>query len=352
MRIEKLGIDKRANIILGAGASRGASCFMDAWAQSPLDADFFGQLDRLKNLKEGKVLGDLAEFARSEFGVNHSLLMESFFTQLESLNEFYSSLKIDRGPRVRSYEFHLQRFPEYLAAIFRSLRAITPSFHCSHHQQLAKALRAGDTVISFNYDCIMDSALREISGKSWDASRGYGFNIQDGAEHWHDHSGRGRTASNSIQLLKVHGSLNWKRSAQNPAVIALREDAYEDGSRASNEVVPPVWNKRVSDDKVLSEIWKGARDSLRSGPVLVVIGYSVPETDLLSQVLLRVATSESGKNLSHLIMVNPDPRAHRKLKDVLRQALTTKSTVVELTSWSEFCELLPPRHQPTSAIVT
>lgn len=267
--------------------------------------------------------------------------MEAFFTQLESLNEFYSSLKIDRGPRVRSYETHLGRFPEYLASVFRSLRFVTGGrLDCDYHRKLAQSLRAGDAVVSFNYDCLMDSALKDVAGKSWDAAKGYGVNVVNGAEDWHDHSGRGRAAKNSIKLFKVHGSLNWKRQGIPDGSIALRSEAYEDGKRAPQEIVPPVWNKRISEDAVLAEIWKNARNSLRIGPVLVVIGYSVPDTDLLSQVLLRVATSEGGKSLTHLITVNPDPRAHRKLQDVLRQALTSKSTVIELGSWAEFCKLL------------
>lgn len=340
MRIEKLNVDKEANVILGAGASRGASCFEDVWAQSPLDTDFFGQIDRLKAIPEGAILGELAEFARNEFGVSHNLLMEAFFTQLESLNEFYSELKIDRGPRVRTYQSHLERFPRYLAAVFRALRAIGSGLTCSYHEALAKSLRAGDTILSFNYDCIMDCALRDQSAKKWHANRGYGTEIQNGTNNWHDHSGRGRVATNTIKLLKVHGSLNWKRTGPTANAIELRDDPYADGDRTCNEIVPPVWNKRISQDEVLASIWKTARNSLRTGPVLVVVGYSVPDTDLLSQVLLRVATSESGKHLSHLISVNPDPAAHQKLRDVLRQALTTKSTVVELKSWKEFNELL------------
>lgn len=82
MRIEKLKVDKQANIILGAGASRGASCFEGLWAQSPLDTDFFGQIDRLKGIPDGAILGELAAFARNEFGASHNLLMEAFFTQL------------------------------------------------------------------------------------------------------------------------------------------------------------------------------------------------------------------------------------------------------------------------------
>ena len=66
------------------------------------------------------------EFARNEFGSADRLSMEPFFTQLESLDEFHRTLKIDRGPRVRLYQGHLERFSEYLAAVFRALRFHQP----------------------------------------------------------------------------------------------------------------------------------------------------------------------------------------------------------------------------------
>lgn len=340
MKLSKLGVDKQANVILGAGASRGASCFDQTWAQSPLDTDFFDQIDRLKGTSTGKILSELSEFARDEFGVADSIRMEPFFTQLEALNEFHASLKIDRGPRVRAFEKQLEKFPSYLAAIFASLRQIagTQSLTCDHHEALAHALRAGDTVISLNYDCLMDEALKSKSGKSWSAHEGYGVPIESGESAWHDHSGRGRVAKNTIKLLKVHGSLNWMRTGSGPS-ISLRRDPYETCGRSKSEVVPPVWNKQVSADNTLADIWKGARDSLRTGPILVVVGYSFPDTDLLTQVLLRVATSESGKNLTHLILVNPDHEARRKARYVLHQALTPKTSVIELKSWHELRQL-------------
>ena len=54
MRIRKLSVDKAANVILGAGSS-GATCFDGAWAQSPLDADFFDQIITT----DGRILSSL-----------------------------------------------------------------------------------------------------------------------------------------------------------------------------------------------------------------------------------------------------------------------------------------------------
>jgi hypothetical protein len=51
MTAGKLGIHaKQATVILGAGATRGANCFTDAWVSAPLDADFFLQVQKLAAL--------------------------------------------------------------------------------------------------------------------------------------------------------------------------------------------------------------------------------------------------------------------------------------------------------------
>lgn len=349
MRIPKLGIaNKQANVILGAGASRGASCFERAWVKSPLDSDFFEQIDRLKSRPTAQLLSDMAEFARDEFGASDGLLMEPFFTQLEALDEFHRALKIDRGPRVRAYQSQLYKFPEQLATLFRELASIAGSkprkeLCCKYHEDLALSLNAGDAIISFNYDCIIDAALRDKARKSWDAASGYGIQVDRGANYWHDHGGRGRVAKYPIKLLKVHGSLHWRRT-QTENEVRLKKAPYAERSQKEGQriIVPPTWNKRISEDEVLAAIWKNAREVLRTGPVLVIVGYSFPETDLLSQVLLRVATSEGGKSLTHLIIVNPDDGARRKARRVLKNALTPKSTIIELATWREFVRLLRP----------
>jgi hypothetical protein len=69
---------------------------------------------------------------------------------------------------------------------------------------------------------------------------------------------------------------------------------------------------------------------------MLVAGYSVPDTDLLSQSLLRVAPTENGQALSHLIIVNPDPLARRKLVNILHTALDAKSMVLEVNTLKEF----------------
>lgn len=345
MRIPKLGVkDTQATVILGAGASRGASCFEDSLLPAPLDSDFFSLMQHVQHLDP--LLGGFLDFLRDELGTGACPRMEEFFTQLEALDEFHINLKIQPGPKVRRYSVQLGKFVNITAAFFRQIYLRSGKGHrtCEFHGALAKALNAGDSILSFNYDCLMDMALKEAGGRSWNSSGGYGVVVENGAEAWQStFSGPGPRARDSIRLLKLHGSLNWDRTgACGPAAVKLRDDPYSSLNRSSNEIVPPVWDKTIGDDDVYCALWKEARRILRTGPVLISVGYSVPPTDLLSQALIRVAAAEraSTRKLSHLIVVNPDVHSRAKFIDLVKHGMSPNTIIVELNSLKELKSLL------------
>lgn len=63
------------------------------------------------------------------------------------------------------------------------------------YDELARILRRGDVVITFNYDLGVERALR--GAELWDIKTGYGFSI-DGQE------------TSPVEVLKLHGSTNWR----------------------------------------------------------------------------------------------------------------------------------------------
>jgi hypothetical protein len=341
MRISKLDVSNRkALVILGAGASRGAQCFENVMNPAPLDADFFGIMQRL--CSRDQKLAKFLEFVRFEFGAGSSPGMEELFTQLEALARFHGGLKISPGPKVKRYESQLSDFVEIVATFFRQIFCDVSGkqLTCTYHEKLADVLNAGDTILSFNYDCLMDTALKSKGKGSWHAKEGYHVTVASGHNEWNGNKARGAWAKQTIKLLKLHGSLNWDRT--NADEISLRSDPYESCKRHSDEIVPPVWNKTIGGDTIFSSIWTEARRVLPSGQILLVAGYSVPPTDLLSQALIRISASErsSKQKLSHLLVVNPSVEARTKLINLVRPALDEKSAVIELPSMKALAELL------------
>ena len=91
---------------------------------------------------------------------------------------------------------------------------------CEHHEKLVSFMKTGETIISFNYDCLIDHALQEYGSHKWNAHYGYGFNLGShgtklhGHEFWQPRTPAKNTTT--LKLLKLHGSLHF-RITERPA---------------------------------------------------------------------------------------------------------------------------------------
>ncbi|MGH9894687.1 MAG: hypothetical protein ACREA0_22455, partial [bacterium] len=190
-----------------------------------------------------------------------------------------------------------------------------------------------DTVLSFNYDCLMDRSLARVSGRRWNPARGYGFSVTGGLDHWCDHTGRGRIPKGSIRLLKPHGSFNWVRNEADG--FDLLADEYAGRRHDALLIVPPLWQKSF-DEEPFPTVWVEARRVLSSARALFVVGYSLPETDVYTQALLRMDVGE----LEFLAIVNPDPEARRRVHNALRSAVTRATHVLELNALENLAQVI------------
>jgi hypothetical protein len=260
--------------------------------------------------------------------------MEQFFTHVEFLHKLHTGLNIGRGRVTRKYDRIRGLF---FRAVGCLLEESTEGAQCActHHQALASALQAGDAVLTFNYDTLMDAALRASGGNRWRARDGYGVRITHGANLWDSPKVASRPYSRPIKLLKLHGSLNWEWNGTSQSVT-LKRSPYNPDKLL---IIPPAVNKDITGHPVLSSVWKEARLALRSARVIVVIGYRVPETDLLAQALLRVDPAwEKSKPLAHLILVNPDGKARGDMVRLVARAIDGATRVM----WVDWLCDLPP----------
>lgn len=319
-----------ACVLLGAGASRGASFVRrHSLCVPPLDVDFFCVL-RSSGLNERAEMRKLLEFVETEFG-GLDIRMESFYSQAYLHDQFVADITKGRGRRHR-YRLALQHFRSLLPSMFAE--AIGDRA-CDHHRKLAGSLETRDSVISFNYDCLIDRAPALWAGRRWDPSMGYGFEIKSGLEGWKNHTrARGRPFKQSIRLLKPHGSLNWRFTTKRK--IALRAAEYEDRTQEDLAIVPPLWQKSFEDEPYPS-IWKAARSELSSIKALFVIGYSMPETDVYTQATLRIDVQK----LDFLCVVNPDAASRRRVMQTLSGAVSSGTHVVELSTLGDLAALIP-----------
>jgi hypothetical protein len=176
------------------------------------------------------------------------------------------------------------------------------------------------SVITFNYDFALDFALRDYP------------HINLGLTGQQQHA-------DEIVLLKLHGSINWAFCGECATVVPISLDNFKDSMRRADYVklnrfrfghsfatlshcnirvapkpfiAPPTWNKGTYHEK-LSPIWSLASTTLAKADNIIVIGYSLPETDMFFRQLYALGTV--GEHLLERFWVfNPDESGEVRMR--------------------------------------
>lgn len=173
-----------------------------------------------------------------------------------------------------------------------------------HHRSIEAVLRSYELVgvVTTNYDLLAERTLRHRPMKrparpgffyaGIGGSRVQGASTFSVRRKWVDVTG-------SVPLCKLHGSLNWYRSASGITAIADCRPAYR--SRDISYIVAPAPEKVVPAP--LNAVWSVARSFLKAAEEWIVVGYSAPAYDTAIAELL--STSAAGA-LQRIRVVDPN----------------------------------------------
>lgn len=340
---------RKTLVVLGAGATRACS-FVDSTKAScipPLDADFFTQLQRVRSEKhQGQIDAVIADVI-SLFGHNFAVSLETVFATLEHTIRMLRTTGSTRAYKKEDLERMRDRLLGAIAVMMEASLAeggdggrARQSFRsCKHHKTLVEELlRKGDDLISFNYDCVIDDALRVSGEGKWSARYGYGFDLGPGGRnlvgdtHWDPPTpaSQGQT----IHLHKLHGSLHFQFKGESSRRVALKQRPYtKQHGTPRFSIIPPESNKAY-DKGIFALLWKNAASAIAHAEHVVVIGYSLPATDLHATALLR--TSVKPESLRSLVVVNPDRDARKRTRSVLQRGFSKTTRVLSFDKFSEF----------------
>lgn len=351
MHIGRIDFAQPSVVVLGAGATRGASFVAGhAGVLPPLDSDFFTQAQRISSSKPGEMLDDLIADVVSVFGTNFTLTMESYLTQIEHLRNVYDDYRLQGRPAENPYPGMRDRFTQMLAAVMDEAVGREPA--CANHVALASALDHNDTILSFNYDWLMDMTLRDTRPDIWNSRTAYGVDAYvqgergKGTRFWAglDSGGNAATFPDlSISLLKLHGSMNWFPvvADRDPIRLQLRQRWWHQNGIVRFEIAPPEWNKPIRSG-IYRIVWRHARRALRDSRAIAFIGYSLPATDLPAKALFMVdaGVEHRAPPLDLLVIVNPDQEARKRIRDVLNRRIANRTRVMSFDYFREFAEFL------------
>lgn len=327
--------------VLGAGASRHAG--------APLMADFLDVAERL--LHSGEVREDAHAF-QLVFRAIH-MLQPAFAKariDTDNLESVYAAFEMARvfGRLGDLPDEDLKRLPAAMRTVIVRTLESTVSFVRGHETveapsayrqlvDLISKLRCLPgrphrvSVITFNYDLALDYALYSARVPVY-----YRLSSQD---------------PDAVPLLKLHGSINWYRGSDGikawtmrdqfrrslwripggDAPVKLRLSVDAPGSDETEHrtglrdpfIVPPAWSK-VSHFEDIQPVWRGAADAFSTAENIIVIGYSMPETDGFFRYLYALGTM-SQTRLKRFLLFDPFASDNSPLveryRDVIGSAL-------------------------------
>lgn len=357
--------------LLGAGINRG----LVDWhgLRPPLADDLFQQALKLPYYEEGnhlELLEPLFDYIQKFWKLTIEQLknarfdLEACYTLIQ-LQISEAKLKGDKDTAKLLYdiEYILTTFFARHLAEFRGVYRSSDSF-----DEFAKMIyQDKSSVLTFNYDTLLESAIESASGHSeyrpathsqeirdedlidrhyeWNIPLAYGVEFDQVDLH---RAGsyplvpRERFYNHPLNklyeppFLKLHGSINWFTytgiSASQFADDTVREDNlgktiiyrsahYDhrfkpeiDGEIIQPVIVTPVLNKEIYQRPIIPEIWKLAFKELSTCKKLIVGGYSFPATDFNTKRLFLEAFANH--TLEELIVINPDTSVVKLVKDL------------------------------------
>ena len=217
-----------------------------------------------------------------------------------------------------------------------------------HHRKLLKKLKAKDTMITFNYDTVIEESFEDA--RLWTPVGGYGVGVYghklDWARKWLKQRGRSDFPSSKLMLLKLHGSLNWVLNINKRVRIKPRPYVVRTKNKTptfdSVAILAPGWNKPIAKAP-FNGLWRDARLRLQQAKSIVVIGYSLPETDLLARGLFaEVVRSRIAKKkpLAQLHVADPNAAVVQKMIDLFTPAFGAFGQVYKYSGIEELAKKL------------
>jgi hypothetical protein len=295
-------------VVLGAGASRSVSYARQGGNLSPLDSDFFDLLRRLQHLESNQeqarqwILEALPSIAE---GQRRSLERAFYTLHLRAL--MAAKLKVHVGYSIEDVVLR------FVTSIDATLRAAHGTKTCDNHVAMFNALARSDAILTFNYDLVAERALRSSVGQPQDVfdPKIYGF-ASDG-----NYGGP--------VLLKLHGSSNWILDKSEFQVRTKTWSAFDDspnyraalgGNGTKFAVFLPFWEKRV-EAKPWLLLWKRAFSALKHVDRLIVWGYSLPPTDVRTELLFELGV---GKRSIDLCLIDPSEQTRARWRALIPAA--------------------------------
>jgi len=337
----------RTVLFLGAGATRGALKHVlhnGKRVKPPLNGDFFKVADAYAR-GEGRRSAAQRRLNRLRATFRRDLPLKGLPTMEEAFSLLYVAKDFpdiyNRGKGRRRVAGVRKEIDDFLHLLFPVLSMLDRSNHAANgYDRLATGLRKGDTILTLNYDTLLDSALHR---RGWDPTKGYGVSLTRRNVAWSKQALPEDQSAMQVNLIKLHGSMNWfvRGSTSNlnkvfsSKPVRITQPRINEISGHIRQIAPPIYAK-IFEHKHWQTLWTQAFKALCDAEVIVVVGCSLVDTDFhLRALFSQVARTrkEKSEKFKHAYFVDRT-KIRRKWMAVL------KGSYARSYSYSSFEKLL------------
>jgi hypothetical protein len=354
------GKDRKAVFILGAGATRGAVPHVVVnrkLVKAPLNGDFFSVVETFARASGGRTktrYRRLKNTLEREFSTRGKwpLPMETAFSLLYVSKDFPEIYARGAGRRRKpGGRTEIEDFLRLTFAVLGAVEAGAPEHNL--YSQLVERLQSSDTIITLNYDTLLDGALVR---SGWPPGKGYCLIGGQNKLDWRMPRPLVSTRLLGVKLLKLHGSLNWlvRGSYKNiqrvfdakpNRVLIYKTPNKNEKANFIRQIIPPIYGKFFGHIH-WQKLWDRAYREITTAEIMVVIGCSLVDTDFHLSGMLSRAISER-KRLGHkfvsAILVDR-ARIRRRWERLLKGSIVKK---VGYRDFSQFSQSLGKNGGPS-----
>jgi hypothetical protein len=189
------------------------------------------------------------------------------------------------------------------------------------YQQWLGHLRANDTIITFNYDLVVETLNPTIENAGW------AVHVQGVGTPDDDASASQARKADLASLYKLHGSVNWNQ--RNGSVHPLKWAPELLSAEFDLAIATPGDSKMRMADGLFRRLWMEAATKLAEADEVYIIGFRFPASDAFPRDKLLDGLGDNQKDsLSVNIVLGPDDSSDlRRVRTLLEWTTGTTSGI-------------------------
>lgn len=157
---------------------------------------------------------------------------------------------------------------------------------------LMEDIKQNNSIITFNYDIELEKSLIRLN-----IPYNYGMKLVN-----YDYPDHNKDNPESLPILKLHGSVNWAYPEDRGKKLTVYKSYKEAFEKAKYRVlIPPTWQKIFTGP--IQSVWQNAVNVLSTATRIIIIGFSLPETDIHFKYLLAAGLKDN-ISLREIIFIN------------------------------------------------